>query len=168
MTTLTEALKTAFVSYSTNNLREIGRYTKDRTVRATAYVLVSQFLRRAASNAVLAKCIDRLRPLNAPLRVLDLTPDQDDWKDAMFELAQWADEQSYVLYLAMFNGQMFSVGRTEEDAIQRALDAQDSHGETVDRDKIQILTVSGDKWTVQTWIDRVCYAFVVKQLDGEQ
>lgn len=93
MTTLTTALKTAFVSDSTNHLREIGRYTKDRTVRATAYVLVSQFLRRASSNTVLAKCIDRLRPINAPLRVLDLTPDQDGWKDAMFELARWADNQ---------------------------------------------------------------------------
>lgn len=168
MTTLTDALKTAFVSDSTNHLREIGRYTKDRTVRATAYVLVSQFLRRASSNTVLAKCIDRLRSTRAPLQVLDLTPDQYGWKEAMFELARWADEQSYVLYVAMFNGQMFSVGRTEEDAVQRALDAQDSHGETVDRDKIQILTVSGDKWTVQTWIDRVCYAFVVKQLEDDK
>ena len=168
MTTLTDALKTAFISDNTNHLREIGRYTKDRTVRATAYVLVSQFLQRASSNTVLAKCIDRLRPLNAPLRVLDLTPDQDGWKDAMFELAQWADEQSYVLYVAMFNGQMFSVGRTEEDAVQRALDAQDSHGETVDRDKIQILTVQGDKRTVQKWIEQVCYALSVKLEDGEQ
>lgn len=74
-------------------------------------------------------------------------------------------EQSYVLHVAMFNNQMFSVGRTEEDAIQRALDAQDDHGEVVDRDKIQTLTVKGDKLTVQTWIERVCYAFVVKQLE---
>lgn len=86
----------------------------------------------------------------------------------MVELAQWADEQSFVLYVAMCNGRMWSVGGTEEEAVLRAIDALYTHGEKLDRDKIQTLIVQGDKWTVQKWIEQVCYALSVKLEDGEQ
>jgi len=158
MTTLTNAIRFALDTGNTNKLRDLGNSSKDRTVRAAAHVLLMQYKGKTEESPIYVKCIKHLKSVGIPVDHC-----------GMVEIARWADEQSYVLYVAMFNGQMFSVGRTEEDAIQRALDAQDSHGETVDRDKIQTLTVKGDKWAVQTWIDRVCYAFVVKQLeDSEQ
>jgi hypothetical protein len=94
MTTLESALMNAFISDSTNNLREIANCPSNRTVRAAAFVLISQFRQQTLQPTVLAKCINRLRTINAPLQVLDLTPDQDGWKEAMFSLARWADEQS--------------------------------------------------------------------------
>jgi hypothetical protein len=94
MTTLTGALTNAFISDSTNNLREIANYSTNRLVRAATFVLISQLRQKNEQSTVLAKCINRLRTTNAPLQVLDLTPDQDGWKEAMFSLARWADEQS--------------------------------------------------------------------------
>ncbi len=99
MTALDRALTNAFISDSTNNLREIANCPNNRTVRAAAFVLISQFRQQTLQPTVLAKCINRLRTINAPLQVLDLTPDQDGWKEAMFSLARWADEQSTVDHL---------------------------------------------------------------------
>ena len=93
MTTLTDALKTAFACDSTNQLREIANYSNNQIVRATTFVLISQFRQQTTQPTMLVKCLNRLRLANAPLQVFDLTPDQDGWKDAMFDLAQWADNQ---------------------------------------------------------------------------
>jgi len=162
MTTLTGALQDAFNTGSTNKLRDLANHSKDRTVRSTAYVLISQYRSESVHNTVLTKCLKHLKSIGAPVDYC-----------AMVELAQWADEQSYVLYVAMYNGQMWSVGGTEEEAILRAIDAWYAHNKKLDRgnmnrDEIQTLIVQGDKWTVQKWIESVCYALSVKLEDSEQ